>query len=129
MSKYKIAGGFVIASASFFGIQYHITKTNQLELKNILLEREVSLLKSEVDAESRKPSYEDGYSDAVIRVGNGDAFQGTYADGYKAALTVVGDGSYARGYHNAITQNAEMAKILEQKNTPSEADFKKPAEK
>jgi hypothetical protein len=61
------------------------------------------LLNDEISELRSRPTYEDGYRDAVIRAGAPENAS-TYKDGYEAALLVVGDATYAEGYHAAIKQ-------------------------
>ncbi len=80
-----------------------------------LLDDEISELRS-------KPTYEEGYRDAVIRAGAPENAS-AYKDGYDAALIAVGDASYAEGYHAAIKQfgfparpNQAIAKARKENN-------------
>lgn len=50
-----------------------------------------------------KPTYNEGYRDAIIRMGT-PTQPGSYRDGYYAAFTALGNASYADGYHAAIAQ-------------------------
>lgn len=52
---------------------------------------------------SFKPTYSEGYRDAIIRMGT-PTQPGSYRDGYYAAFIALGDASYADGYHAAISQ-------------------------
>ena len=61
------------------------------------------LLDDEIAELRTKPSYEEGYRDAVIRAGAPENAS-AYKDGYDAAILAVGDGGYADGYHAAIKQ-------------------------
>ncbi len=61
------------------------------------------LLDDEIAELRSKPSYEEGYRDAVSRAGAPENAS-AYKDGYDAAILAVGDGGYADGYHAAIKQ-------------------------
>jgi hypothetical protein len=70
----------------------------------LMLERgRSSLLQDELAELARKPTYEQGYRDAVIRAGTPDS-PGSYKDGYYAGFLAAGDGGYSDGYHAAIEQ-------------------------
>lgn len=77
---------------------------NRLKLKVVLFERESALLRDEIKSLDNKPSYDQGYTDAVIRMGVPKPGSGAFAEGYYAALKTLGNSSYAQGYHNAIAQ-------------------------
>ena len=71
---------------------------------SLLIERGRSaLLQDELAELSRRPTYEQGYRDAIIRAGTPEA-PGNYKDGYYAGFLAVGDGGYADGYHAALEQ-------------------------
>ena len=57
----------------------------------------------EINLIENKPGYNDGYRDAIIKIG-GPQSPGSYQDGWDAAIRVIADGSYATGYHTAIKQ-------------------------
>lgn len=87
---------------------YNERQENQrLQFLTIINQAENRVLKAEVHSLERanegKPTYEDGYKEALLRAGRPNG-PGAYQDGYEAALKVVGDGSYSEGYHTAIRQ-------------------------
>jgi len=106
-------------SAGVFGIAFIVSgyqfiqikqENNKLQLVNSIYEAENRILKDEIQTriyEIReleiKPSYNDGYKDALIRIG-GPNNPGAYQDGWDAAMKVAGEGGYANGYHAAIQQ-------------------------
>jgi hypothetical protein len=70
----------------------------------IVIERGRSaILQDELAEMSRRPTYDQGYRDAIIRAGTPQA-PGAYQDGYRAAFAALGDNSYAEGYHAALEQ-------------------------
>lgn len=72
--------------------------------ESLLIERgRAALLQDEVGELSRRPTYEQGYRDAIIRAGTPEG-PGNYKDGYFAGFLAVGDAGYADGYHAAIEQ-------------------------
>ena len=100
----------IIASAilliSFLSYKnYELSKLNQiLSLENVISRAENRILKDEVTELDRKPTYESGYRDALIRRG-GPSDKGDYQSGWEDAMKIVTkDSNYADGYHNAIQQ-------------------------
>lgn len=53
--------------------------------------------------ERRKPTYDAGYRDAMIRVNN-PLNTGTFFDGWDAALKTIDVNNYTEGYHAAMQQ-------------------------
>ena len=78
-------------------------ENHRLNLVNSILTLERNILKDEISQLENKPSYEEGFNDAIIRMG-GPQTPGSYSDGWDAAIKVIGDGGYADGYHAAIKQ-------------------------
>lgn len=76
-------------------------KISNLEQLKELNNAEIRILDQTIREFDNKATYEDGYRDALIRIGRGT---GSYADGYDAAVMTIGKGSYVDGYHNAIQQ-------------------------
>jgi len=68
-----------------------------------MLRYENGMLMSEINILESNPKYNDGYRDAIIKIG-GPQSPGSYQDGWDAAIRVLGDNSYVQGYHNAIKQ-------------------------
>jgi hypothetical protein len=79
------------------------SKNQELRLVKIILEAENKLLKDDVAFYEKKPTYEEGVKDTLIRLGGPDK-KGDYQDGWNDATKILGDGSYATGYHNCIQQ-------------------------
>jgi len=75
---------------------HHKEQVSFLKYENYMLLGEISVLES-------RPNYNDGYRDAIIKMG-GPQSPGSYQDGWDAANKVLGDKSYSQGYHNAIKQ-------------------------
>lgn len=87
------------------GFQYIQTRqeNNRLQLVNSIYQAEHRILKDEIREQDQKPSYDQGYKDALIRIG-GPNQPGAYQDGWDAAMKITGEGGYANGYHAAIQQ-------------------------
>jgi hypothetical protein len=85
-----------------------VQKENQkLSLQNVIYHAEHRILKDELYQKERaladRPTYEQGYKDALVRVG-GPQTPGAYQDGWDDAMKVYADKGYADGYHAAIQQ-------------------------
>lgn len=78
-------------------------ENQRLLFSNTVFVVEQRILKDEISTLNRKPTYEQGYRDALVRIG-GPTQPGAYQDGWEAAMKVVGEGTYADGYHSAIQQ-------------------------
>lgn len=78
-------------------------ENHRLNLVNSILTVERNILKDEISQLEHKPTYEEGFKDAIIRMG-GPQTPGSYLDGWDAAIKVIGDSGYADGYHAAIQQ-------------------------
>jgi hypothetical protein len=84
---------------------YTTQRENQrLHLASILYDLEHRLYKDEIKEWEQKPTYDQGYKDAIIRVG-GPQSPSAYQDGWDDAMRVIGTQSnYADGYHAAVQQ-------------------------
>ena len=84
---------------------YDLSKLNQvLALDNVITKAENRILKDEVTELDRRPTYENGYKDALIRKG-GPNDKGDYQNGWEDAMKLATkDSTYADGYHQAIQQ-------------------------
>lgn len=88
---------------------WNTQKENQkLGLQNVIYQAEHRILKDEIYQKERalaeRPTYEQGYKDALVRVG-GPQTPGAYQDGWDDAMKIYGtDNGYADGYHAAIKQ-------------------------
>ncbi|MEI8270803.1 MAG: hypothetical protein WCG45_05565 [bacterium] len=84
---------------------YRVSRLNQvLSLDNVITKAENRILKDEVTELDRRPTYENGYKDALIRKG-GPNDKGDYQNGWEDAMKLATkDSSYADGYHQAIQQ-------------------------
>lgn len=78
-------------------------ENGRLLLVNSIYQAEHRILKDELREYEQKPTYDQGYKDALIRIG-GPTQPGAYQDGWDAAMKVAGEGGYANGYHAAIQQ-------------------------
>ncbi|RTK94081.1 MAG: hypothetical protein EKK64_09245, partial [Neisseriaceae bacterium] len=77
---------------------YHVSRLNQvLSLDNVITKAENRILKDEVTELDRRPTYENGYKDALIRKG-GPNDKGDYQNGWEDAMKLVTkDSTYADG--------------------------------
>jgi len=83
---------------------YAKNQDNQkLAIGNIIYVAENRLLKEEVNTLERKPSYEEGCRDTILKMG-GPQTPGAYMDGWNAAILTLDTRNYADGYHAAIQQ-------------------------
>lgn len=95
-----------------------INESNRFALMRDIYHAENRVLKDELYTERTKPTYENGYRDAIIRAGFPSG-SGSYKDGFDAARKLYGDGSWATGYHTAIEQfgwKNEVANLNAEKN-------------
>jgi hypothetical protein len=100
-----IAAAICLGVACFASYGYY-TKNHEnqkLALSNVIYVAENRILKDEVTSLERKPTYEDGCRDTIIKMG-GPQHPGAYMDGWNAAILTLDTKSYADGYHNAIQQ-------------------------
>lgn len=100
-----VAAGICGLAFGISGVQYiQVCSYNQrLALANVIYQAEHRILKDEIRIQEQKPSYDQGYKDALIRLG-GPQSPGAYQDGWDGAMIVAGEGGYANGYHAAIQQ-------------------------
>lgn len=111
-------------------IAYNYYAFSMQETKNkievAILEAENRILRDEVSELSRKPTYDQGFNDAIIKMGSPQN-PGSYKDGWDAALKTL-DGSYQEGYHTAIQQfgyfENESVKFLVPKNLNYQDEIK-----
>lgn len=68
-----------------------------------LSNEEIRILTYELNEEKNKPSYEQGYKDALIKTG-GPSNTGLYQEGWDDAQKIYLQAGYVDGYHNAIQQ-------------------------
>ena len=78
--------------------------------RRVLLADELRIQQEQIEDLARQvveakqnPSYQDGYRDAIVRMG-GPQTPGAYQDGWDDALKTVNYEGYADGYHTAIKQ-------------------------
>ena len=80
------------------------TENQRLVLVNSIYNAEHRILKEELADLLAKPTYEQGYKTALIRVG-GPQNPGAYQDGWDDAAKIFNNkNSYADGYHAAVEQ-------------------------
>lgn len=126
------AGVVIVSCLALAGFLAYNTWTTQREnqklgLQNVLYQAEHRILKDEIYQKERaladRPTYEQGYKDALVRVGGPQA-PGAYQDGWDDALKIYGtENGYADGYHAAIkqfgyTKTTAMARWLIPEPTP-----------
>jgi hypothetical protein len=96
-------GSAAVGCFSFFKFWDQKAENHRLNLVNSILSMERNILKDEISQLENKPTYEEGFEDAILRMG-GPQNPGSYQDGWDAAIKVIGDSGYADGYHAAIKQ-------------------------
>ena len=96
-------GSAAVGCFSFYKFWDQKSENYRLSLVNSILSMERNILKDEISQLENKPTYEEGFKDAIIRMG-GPQTPGSYLDGWDAAIQVIGDSGYADGYHAAIKQ-------------------------
>lgn len=74
----------------------------RLEFETSIYEAENRILEQEVRELENKPTYEDGYKDAIVR--SSGSWGGDYQAGFRDAYKLLDGKSYADGYHEAIAQ-------------------------
>lgn len=83
---------------------YERNQSNQrLAINNIIYIAENRILKEEISSLERKPTYEEGSRDSILKMG-GPQIPGAYRDGWDAAILTFDTNGYADGYHAAIRQ-------------------------
>jgi hypothetical protein len=93
----------VCACISGYGYYAKNQENQRLALNNIIYIAENRILKEEVSSLERKPTYEEGSRDSILKMG-GPQIPGAYRDGWDAAIQTLDTKSYADGYHAAIQQ-------------------------
>lgn len=96
-----IAG--ICTCISGYGYYAKNQENQRLALNNIIYIAENRILKEEVSSLERKPTYEEGCRDTILKIG-GPQTPGAYRDGWDAAILTLDTKSYADGYHAAISQ-------------------------
>ena len=117
MAKFFGCTTFVLAVVCSYMGHVIINESNRFFLMRDVYSTENRLLKDELYTERSKPTYEQGFRDAVVRAGipNGS---GAYRDGFEAAKKFYADGTWANGYHTAIEQfgwKDEVANLKKEK--------------
>lgn len=92
----------LLAAATCYAVVRDI-ESRQLKMQSDSLSYDNNMLLGEINIIQRQPNYNDGYRDAIIKMG-GPQGPGSFKDGWDAAIKVLGDGSYTSGYHTAIKQ-------------------------
>jgi len=92
----------------FFGYSIYVSHMYVVEInKNTTIKElfaaENRILKDEIYAERGKPTYENGYRDAILRAGSPTG-SGAYRDGWESCAKLYTDGSWTSGYHTALEQ-------------------------
>lgn len=82
---------------------YRLHNENQrLKITNDIYLAEHRILKDEIAEHEKKPTYEQGCKDTLIKMG-ANGTEG-WNNGYDAAVSLLANTSYAEGYHSAIQQ-------------------------
>ena len=103
-SKKILAASCVAATlVSLAFAAYKDYDARSANLYSQILKFENSLMANEIGSLQSSPSYNDGYRDAIVKMG-GPQSPGSFQDGWDSALKVMGTASYADGYHTAIKQ-------------------------
>lgn len=87
----------------FFSTAYIVYQNYRYGFMVSVFNAESRILRDELQEQRYKPSYDDGYRDAIVRMGT-PSTPGAYTDGFMAAAKIYQNSSYAEGYHNAIKQ-------------------------
>ena len=126
-----IVAGITGVVAGFFGCCYYLKdQSNQaLVLDNIIYIAENRILKEELSSLERKPTYEDGCRDTIIKIG-GPQTPTAYRDGWDDAVKTLDTRNYADGYHTAIQQfgyakPANSRWLIAENSVNSESESKK----
>lgn len=123
--------GFVATVVSLFFVYDAHTMRQKYEMKDVALDTERSRnanLNDEIIALRYKlqdrPTYLDGYRDAILRAGVPNS-PGSYRDGFYAAFTMMGEGGFLDGMNVARAQFGLPQIVLPTKDTvgpPTMAD-------
>lgn len=92
--------GLIVSSIFSYNTWY---ENKNLSLANIILAAENRLLKEDAAEYLSKPTYDQGYNDAFVRMG-GPQNSGNFQDGWDSATKVLDIATYQEGYHAAIKQ-------------------------
>lgn len=88
---------------SVFSTFYIVYFNSRQSMMSELYRAESRILRDELNEIKYKPTYENGYSDAIIKMGV-PTNPSAYTDGFMAAAKIYQNANYADGYHNAIKQ-------------------------
>ena len=98
-----ICVGLAIFTFKCTNENYRLSNENQrLKITNDIYYAEHRILKDEIAEHEKKPTYEQGQRDLLVRLG-GPQNGGAYQDGWDDACKVVG-GDFAMGYHTCQQQ-------------------------
>lgn len=100
------ARSWILASLFAVAACYAIFRdieSRQYRMQASALAYDNNMLIGEINLIERQPNYNDGYRDAIIKMG-GPQGPGSFQDGWDAAVRVIGDASYTNGYHTAVKQ-------------------------
>ncbi len=92
-----------LTCAASYGYYIKNQQNQKLSLMNLIYEAENRILKEEIAELEKRPTYEQGCKDAIIKMG-GPQYPGSYKDGWDAAVLTFDTKSYSDGYHTAIQQ-------------------------
>ena len=103
MAKFFGSIALVFLGYSIYVSHMYVVETNKNITVKELFAAENRILKDEIYAERSKPTYENGYRDAILRAGSPSG-SGAYRDGWEACAKLYTDGSWTSGYHTALEQ-------------------------
>jgi len=94
----------VVSLASLYHAWDVKNENHKLSFLNSIFKAEIRFLKEDLDQFQKKPTYDQGYKDALISVG-GPQSPGAYQNGWNDAYKVFAENKgYSDGYHAAIQQ-------------------------
>ncbi len=102
MKNLSIALSIICVGLSIFSIHTY-NQNYRLNLVNYLSREEIRLLTYEKDELEKRPTYEQGMKDQLIKMG-GPQNPGAYQDGFDDAQKLFANEDYKSGYHVCCQQ-------------------------
>lgn len=109
-----------LAAYSLYITNMYVVQTNRYSAIRELNLVENRLLKDQLYEDNSRPTYENGFRDAIIRAGSPSG-AGSYRDGWEACAKLYSDGTWSAGYHTAIDQFGWKKEATAFKAIPMEA--------
>jgi hypothetical protein len=103
MNKFFGSIALVFLGYSIYVSHMYVVENSKNTTIKELFAAENRILKDEIYAERGKPTYENGYRDAILRAGSPTG-SGAYRDGWESCAKLYTDGSWTSGYHTALEQ-------------------------